>query len=210
MPFYNAKLLSPEKVKRLGSKIFLEPELKGKVIWHDPLVPGSGETFAPVMHKLLGDEGLKKFVTEQVVFTSNMNDLIDKMARGQFVMCLGPVMTTLLDRYRQAGVELDIRPLGNTPEFAAYANTGASNIILLKDRPNPNAMRVFLNWMLSKEVQAGWAKAMGENSRRRDVAPVVEPAQQRVPGIEYYEPQREEAEDEVRAAHAYIKKLRNL
>jgi len=42
MPFYNAKLLSPDKVKAESTKIFLDPALKQKVIWDDPAFGGAG------------------------------------------------------------------------------------------------------------------------------------------------------------------------
>jgi iron(III) transport system substrate-binding protein len=208
MPFYNAKLLSPEKVKREGTKIFLDPVLKQKIIWDDPQFGGSGRTFAPVMLRLLGENGLRRLVTEQVVFTAQMSDLVDRMARGQFVMSLGPVLTGLLERYRDAGVPLDIRPLGNVPELGAYANTGASNIVVVKNRPHPSAARVFLNWYLSKPVETALAKEMGEDTRRTDVPQQVDPAQQRVPGIKYYDAQSEENTPAARNAQALIEKFR--
>lgn len=208
MPFYNAKLLSPDKVKTEDAKIFLDPALKKKVIWDDPAFGGSGRTFAPVMLRLLGEEGLHKFVSQQVVFVTQMSDLVDRMARGQYIMSLGPVLTGLLDRYRDAGVALDIRPLGNTPELGAYANTGASNIVVMKNRPHPNATRVFLNWYLSKPVEAGLAKEMGEDTRRTDVPQQVDPAQQRLPGIKYYEAQNEENTPAARKAQELIAKFR--
>ena len=208
MPFYNAKLLSPDKVKAEGSKIFLDPALKQKVIWDDPAFGGSGRTFAPVMLRLLGEEGLRQFVIQQVVFTSQMSDLVDRMARGQYIMSLGPVLTGLLDRYRGAGVALDIRPLGNTPELGAYANTGASNIVVIKNRPHPNAARIFLNWYLSKPIEAVLAKEMGEDTRRADVPQQVDPAQQRLPGIKYYDAQSEENTPAARKAQELIAKFR--
>jgi iron(III) transport system substrate-binding protein len=208
MPFYNAKLLSPDKVKAEGTKIFLDPALKQKVIWDDPQYGGSGRTFAPVMLRLLGEDGLRQFVSTQVVFTSQMSDLVDRMARGQYIMSLGPVLTGLLDRYRTAGVPLDIRPLGNTPELGAYANTGASNIVVMKNRPHPNAARVFLNWYLSKPVEAALAKEMGEDTRRTDVPQQVEPAQQRLPGVKYYDAQNEENTPAARKAQDLIAKFR--
>jgi iron(III) transport system substrate-binding protein len=208
MPFYNAKLLSPDKVKAEGTKIFLDPVLKKKVIWDDPAFGGSGRTFAPVMLRLLGEEGLRQFVASQVVFVTQMSDLVDRMARSQYIMSLGPVLTGLLDRYREAGVPLDIRPLGNTPELGAYANTGASNIVVLKNRPHPNATRVFLNWYLSKPVEAALAKEMGEDTRRSDVAQQVEDAQQRLPGVKYYEAQNEENTPAARKAQELIAKFR--
>jgi iron(III) transport system substrate-binding protein len=208
MPFYNAKLLVPDKVKAEGTKIFLDPALKQKVIWDDPAFGGSGRTFAPVMLRLLGEEGLRQFVSSQVVFTSQMSDLVDRMARGQYIMSLGPVLTGLLDRYRDAGVPLDIRPLGNTPELGAYANTGASNIVVMKNRPHPNAARVFLNWYLSKPVEGALAKEMGEDTRRTDVPQQVDPAQQRLPGVKYYEAQNEENTPAARKAQELIAKFR--
>jgi ABC-type glycerol-3-phosphate transport system substrate-binding protein len=208
MPFYNAKLLSPGKVKAEGTKIFLDPALKKKVIWDDPQYGGSGRTFAPVMLRLLGEDGLRKFVTEQVVFTTRMSDLFDRMARSQYVMSLGPVLTGLLTQYRDAGVALDIRPLGNTPALGAYANTGASNIVVMKNRPHPNAARLFLNWYLSKPVEAALAKEMGEDTRRTDVPQQVDPAQQRLPGIKYYDAQSEANTPAARKAQALIAKFR--
>jgi ABC-type glycerol-3-phosphate transport system substrate-binding protein len=130
------------------------------------------------------------------------------MARGQYAIGMGPVMTRLLDRYRKAGVEFDIRPLGNTPEFAAYSNTGGSNLMVLKDRPHPNALKVFVNWVLSKPVATRLAAAMGQDTSRADVPAQVDPAEARVAGAAYYEPQREELEAELQASHAYIRKLR--
>jgi iron(III) transport system substrate-binding protein len=208
MPFYNAKLLPPEKVKAEGTKVFLDPALKGKIIWHDPLLPGSGETFAVVMRKLLGDAGLKTFVQQQVVFTPNMMDLVDRMARGQYAMALGPVLTSLLDRYRKAGLEFDIRPLGNTPELGAYSNTGGSNLIVMKDAPHPNAAKLFVNWLNSKDIATRLAKAMEQDTNREDVPSQVDPARARVAGAHYIEPQRESMVDELHASHALIKQYR--
>jgi len=209
MPFYNAKLLSSEKVKAMGPKIFLDPELKGKIVWHDPLVPGSGESFAPVLRKLLGDDGLKVLVQEQVVFVANMMDMVEKMARGQYVICMGPVMTQLLERYKKAGLDIDIRPLGNTPEFAAYSNTGGSNLVVLKDRPHPNATRVFVNWYLRKDIATRLGKAMGQDTNREDVPQQVAPGEARVKNVVYDEPQRESKAGELKASHDLIRQYRS-
>jgi iron(III) transport system substrate-binding protein len=208
MPFYNAKLLSPEKAKADGPKLFLDPALKGKVIWHDPLIPGSGETFALVMRKVLGDEGLKTFVTEQAVFVANMMDLVDKMARGQYAMALGPVLPALLRRYKEAGLDFDIRPLGNTPELAASSNSGGSNLMVFKDAPHPNAARVFLNWLVSKDTAIKLAAATDQDSFRADIPSRMPADRAAVPGTHYVEPQRESAHDELKSAHELIKGFR--
>jgi ABC-type Fe3+ transport system substrate-binding protein len=208
MPFYNAKLLPPEKVQAEGTKIFLDPILKKKVIWNDPLIPGSGETFALVMRKLLGDDGLKNFIDNQVVFTANMMDLVDKMARGQYAMSLGPTMDSFLKRYKDAGLDIDIRPLGNAPTLGAYSNSGGSNLILMKDAPHPNAMKVFVNWMLSKDIATRLAKAQNQDSNRVDIPSQLPANEQALPGAQYIEPQRESAVAELHAADDLIRQIR--
>jgi iron(III) transport system substrate-binding protein len=208
MPFYNAKLLSPAKVKAEGRKIFLDPSLKGKIVWHDPLIPGSGESFAPVFRNLLGDDGLKTFVQDQVVFIANMMDMVDKMARGQYVICMGPVMTGLLNRYKKAGLDIDIPALGNTPEFAAYSNTGGANMVVMNKRPHPNATKVFVNWYLSKDIATRLAAVMGQDTTREDVSDQVPPGERRVPGVKYEEPQRENQADALKSSHELIRQYR--
>ncbi len=64
-PWYNTALVPAAKVKKMGLKILLDPAYKGKIIWHDPLIRGSGRTAALVFHKKLGDAGFKKLLTEQ-------------------------------------------------------------------------------------------------------------------------------------------------
>lgn len=121
---------------------------------------------------------------------------------------MGPIIGGFLEPYKKAGLDLDIRPLGNTPEFAAYSNTGGSNTVLIKNRPHPNAMRVFLNWVLSKPIAAALSRENGEDSARVDVPSQADPAEQRVPGITYMEPQREELTSELRAAQEIIRQAR--
>jgi len=208
MPFYNAKFLPPEKVQAEGAKVFLDPILKKKVIWNDPLIPSSGETFALVMRKLLGDDGLKSFIDNQVVFTANMMDLVDKMARGQYAMSLGPSMDALLKSYKDAGLDFDIRPLGNRPEFGAYSNSGGSNLILMKDAPHPNAMKVFVNWMLSKDIATRLAKAQNQDTNRADVPSQLPVNEQALTGAHYVEPQRAPSVAELHEAHDLIRQIR--
>ena len=205
MPFYNAKLLSPEKVKAMGRRVLVAPELKGKVVWHDPTIPGSGESFAPVIRRLLGDQDFKTFIQEQVVFVSKASDAVERTVRDQFAIAMGPVLTGELQTYVDAGLKLDIRPLGNTPEFGAYANTGGSNLIVIKDRPHPNATKVFLNWFLSRDVQAAIAKSQLEDTQRTDVAPVSPQAEQKLAGVKYFEAQREEHLPELKSALQFIR-----
>ena len=40
---------------------------------------------------------------------------------------------------------------------------------MIKNAPHPNAAKVFINWILSKEGQQVYGKAFGQSTRRLDV-----------------------------------------
>jgi ABC-type Fe3+ transport system substrate-binding protein len=50
-----------------------------------------------------------------------------------------------------------------------YAGTGSGNLAMLRNAPHPNAAKVFVNWLLSKEGQTAVTKALGQPTRRFDV-----------------------------------------
>ena len=55
---------------------------------------------------------------------------------------------------------------------------GGSVLELINKAPHPNAAKVYINWLLSKEGQTEWVKASGYPSRRLDV-----PREQFDPGM---------------------------
>jgi ABC-type glycerol-3-phosphate transport system substrate-binding protein len=131
------------------------------------------------------------------------------MARGQFAMSLGPSMDALLKRYKDAGLDFDIRPLGNAVAFGAYSNSGGSNLIMMKDAPHPNAAKIFVNWMLSKDIATRLAKAQNQDSSRVDIPSQLPAHEQALAGAHYLEPQREAAVEELNAAHDLIRQIRS-
>ena len=48
-------------------------------------------------------------------------------------------------------------------------SSGGYAIGILKNAPHPNAAKVFVNWLLSKEGQEVWGQAMHDGTRRVDV-----------------------------------------
>lgn len=207
-PFYNADRIPPEKVKKQGLKILLDPAYKGKIYWHDPAVRGSGRSFAFVLRSRLGDDGLRKLIVDQKVrFVAKQHEITEGLARGTAWIGIGPIVTSLLKPYIDAGVKVDIRPFGNTPDVNEMS-TGGSTLYVYNKRPHPNATKVFVNWLLSKEVQYGLGKAMLMDSRRQDVPPVSRPERTPIKGAKYLESQREEYAKQVRAAQKFIREIR--
>jgi ABC-type Fe3+ transport system substrate-binding protein len=55
------------------------------------------------------------------------------------------------------------------PKEGNYTSNGSGSITIIKNPPHPNATKVFVNWLLSKEGQETFGKAMGQATRRLDV-----------------------------------------
>jgi ABC-type Fe3+ transport system substrate-binding protein len=52
----------------------------------------------------------------------------------------------------------------------AHANNGSGVVTIVKNPPHANAAKIFVNWLLSKEGQELYGKAMTQGSRRLDVS----------------------------------------
>jgi len=63
---------------------------------------------------------------------------------------------------------LPVKPLP-TPREGTYTTGGSGHLTIVKDPPRPNATKVFVNWLLSKEGQEIFSKSLGQGSRRLDV-----------------------------------------
>jgi iron(III) transport system substrate-binding protein len=195
-PYYNAKVISPDVAKAQGLKLLLDPAYKGKIVFFDPRISGPGEPYLPFLANVLGEDGLRRLVVDQeTVFVSSLNAAAEAIVRGKAVIAIAGRPQSDLAPYRQAGVQLDVRQIGNTPE-TAYLGTAGSTVAVFNKRPHPNAARVFVNWIASKRIGELLSKATGYDSRRRDVAP-LDPNFAVVPGAKYVESQRPENEGHV-------------
>ena len=207
IPFYNAKLVPPEKVKTLKLDVLMDPAYAEKVYWHAPWVRGSGRSFAWMLYRAWGEDKLARFIKDQqVVFLASQNEMVERMARGQQALGIGPAYQGMLAPFRAAGAEFDVRPLGNTPDVAEMA-PGGFNVNIYNNRPHPNATRVFVNWLLSKDVIAELSKAVKLTLRRQDVPSPEEPAYRPVKGMRYTQAQAEEQSEGAIKAVKFVERV---
>jgi iron(III) transport system substrate-binding protein len=204
---FDAQHVSPEKVKRLGYKVLLEPELKGKIAWDEPTTPGAGMSASFFIRDRLGDDGLKTLIQDKrVFFLAQQNQVVEAIAHGKAWIGIGPPVKMMMETFTKAGVKTDMRMMGRTPEEATMSH-GGQTLYVFKDRPHPNATRLFVNWVLSKEIQHGMAELLGQGSRRADV-PHVDPDTTPLPGAAYDAPQRESYVPKIEAAVRLVRELR--
>jgi iron(III) transport system substrate-binding protein len=207
-PYYNTQFVTQDEVDRHKLALMLEPKYKGKFIWHDPSLAGSGQSFGLLMRQRLGEDGLRKLIVDQQAqIVPQQEMVVEALARGTAWIGLGPWSGALIKPYLDAGLKVELRSFGNDPDNNEMSMGGAG-LYVFNQRPHPNATKVFVNWILSKEVQYGLAKVMLQDSRRLDLPSVAEPERVPIPGAKYIETQREEYIDDIRAAGQLISEMR--
>lgn len=161
--WYNSDFVRPEEVVTYDD--LLQPKWKGKIVILDPRTAGSGESMWAFLWRTKGEAYLRKLAAQDMILGRNLRQLAETVARGKAALSIGVSYYSYLP-FIKAG--LPIRPLP-IPKEGVYASSGSGNLVILKNAPHPNATRVFVNWLLSKEGQTVFTKAMGQPTRRFDV-----------------------------------------
>jgi ABC-type Fe3+ transport system substrate-binding protein len=184
----NRDVLPDLKIKSFDE--LLNPALKGKFVSVDPRVGGAGESLAAAVYHKYGREGLKKlFVDQDVLLVKGNVEVAEQVVRKARPISLTSVSPDSQIRFKEAGVKLNIGDLF-VPELAR-AGTNGSCPAVFKNPPHPNATKLFINWLLSRDGQKIISGARGEPSARTDVPP-ASPEDAPKPGIKYLDVHKEE------------------
>jgi ABC-type Fe3+ transport system substrate-binding protein len=143
----------------------LNPKLLGKIGISDPRTPGSGNSMWSHLLSVKGEGYLKRFVAQKLFVARDLRLLGENLTKEKIAVTVGIGYSELLP-FIKAG--LPVSPLP-TPKEGVYATGGYGHLTIMKNPPHPNAAKVFVNWLLSKDGQEIFGRAMGVGSRRFDV-----------------------------------------
>lgn len=161
--WYNTELAKPEELRSYDD--LLNPKWKGRIGFLDPRTPGAGDSTWGFLLKAKGEEYLKKLVAQKLFISGDQRLLAENVAKGKSAIVIGLTHYTFLP-FIKAGLPVKPAP---TPKEGAYGTGGSGNLTIIKNPPHPNAAKLYVNWLLSKEGQDVWIKAMGQGTRRLDV-----------------------------------------
>ena len=164
----------------------LKPKYKGKIVWADPTIYGSGfNGFANnIINKVTDENYYRQLVaTQNITLSSNSRQTGEWLARGKYAVGIsvgGETIAALLN----AGAHL----AHVTVKEGTYLSYGAGILAIMANAPHPNATKVFVNWLLGKEGQDFAQRATKYMSARNDIATegIVNPESMRVPGERYF------------------------
>jgi iron(III) transport system substrate-binding protein len=161
--WYNSTVTKPEEIRSYDD--MLHPKWKGKIGILDPRSAGAGTATWAFFLKIKGEDFLKKLAAQDMLLSRDQRQLADNLARGKINLTIGLSYYTFAP-FLKAG--LPIKPLPEAKE-GTFTSCGSGALSVVKNSPHPNATKVFVNWLLSKEGQEIYGKAMGQATRRLDV-----------------------------------------
>jgi iron(III) transport system substrate-binding protein len=162
----NTDMVKDEPIRGLTD--LLNPKWKGKLLLPDVRV--MGDSFWPMTSARLnlGDDIIKRlFVDQEPVLSRDTRQMAEFMVRGRYPVALG-INPLLLSQFQRQGLGKNLKLL-HFPEMDTV--NFSSTLWLVNKAPHPNAAKVFVNWLLTKEAQTVWAREVETNSRRVGVEP---------------------------------------
>lgn len=187
---YNTQLVKPEELKSYWD--LLEPKWRGKMVAMDPKVSGAvsrGIRFFYFQAEL-GPNFIKRLFGEtDLTLARDFTQMLDWLAAGKFSLGIF-VGSTETAKAMSHGLPVKEFFPGQFKEGAAISPFNGT-VSLINRAPHPNAAKVLINWLLSREGQAAVQQHLaGEGnireSLRDDIAKDVIPlAQRRDPKVRY-------------------------
>jgi len=185
MFFINTSLVKPEEIK--VSKDLLDPKWKGKIIVHDPTVPGTGSNDAARLYAQFGEDFLKKlYVDQQPRIVRDRRQITDAIFRGTYPIALGAEDEDV-NKFIAEGIPL--RSIYELEDLPGSLSAGVGEAAFIANAPHPNAAKLFINWIASKEGLELYCRVRGGAPTRNDIdeASFLPPETIPKPGVEYFD-----------------------
>ena len=189
---YNTQLLDPREYRSYWD--FLNPKLRGKIMSTDiRRLRGAGIPWQFLYYYPdLGPKFLRRLFGEMdVTMVADLRQAVDWLGSGKFALCL-PVQGGTIFKAKNQGLPVD--------QFESYhfkegvnLSSAFGSLALLNRAPHPNAAKVFVNWLLTREGQTLFQKVISvpgdaRNSRRIDVPKDhIPPDEQRRDRMPYFD-----------------------
>jgi iron(III) transport system substrate-binding protein len=180
----NTKEVKPGDLRSV--KDLLNPKWRGRIALQDPTIPGSGSNQAAHLYYQHGEDFVKQlYVDQKPMISRDTRQITDGLARGAYPIALGAEDADV-DKLRKEGIPVAI--LENLSDLYPEVSASFGQVAILNSTPHPNAAKVFVNWIASKEGSEVFNRAMGTAPTRNDIdesflPPEIIPRQ----GVQYFD-----------------------
>ena len=148
----------------------LDPKWKGKMMMRDPRVSGSGnDKFVfYYLHKDLGPEFIRALAKQDIKIMRDDQTELTWLAEGRYSILIGGSSASTLAMRERGVTNIGMVGAGQLKE-GGHIVPGWAAVALFNKAPHPNAAKIYINWILSKETMTEIAKVGGYASLRLDV-----------------------------------------
>lgn len=176
----NTEMVKPEDEPK-SYQDMLQPKWKGKIAMADPTVPGSGLIWFNTEIQRQGRDFFVELAKQEPLITRDTRLQVEWVAKGRYLLAVTP-LPEIVNDFILAGAPLK----AYSPSDFQLLTAGTGALSLIANAPHPNAAKVYINWILSKEGGKVFSEAIWGQSARVDVSAGHLPAwRTRAPGIQY-------------------------
>lgn len=176
----NTTLVKPSDLK--SWRDLLDPKWKGKLALNDPTVAGAGSLSMQAMDGIMGWDYVKELAKAEPIIIRDQRQQLEWLAHGKISILIAP-KPDVFTSFVKVGAPVALVD----PAEGNWLSCGVGVVSLFNNAPHPNASRVFLNWLLSKDGQLLFSQAILQQSARLDIPTAgLPPDLVRQPGVKYF------------------------
>ncbi|MBA2690085.1 MAG: extracellular solute-binding protein [Burkholderiales bacterium] len=183
--YINTQAVKPADLR--SARDLLNPKWRGKISAHDPTVPGPGSNQAARFYLRFGEEFVKQlYVDQKLMISRDRRQLTDWLMRGTYPISFD-AEDDQLERMRKEG--LPVMAIYSLPDLPGTLSGGEGQVALLSHAPHPNAAKLFVNWIASKEGLEIYSRTRGGAPTRSDIDAASYLPEQIIPraGVNYFD-----------------------
>ena len=149
----------------------LAPKWKGKIVINDPSVGGHGAEWfqfmmlGPTYGKEKGRGYVMKLIEQNPVMNRDQRLQTEWLARGKSLIGIG-IEPSEIEKMAKLGAPVKVISV----KEGSPLSSGPLNVMVFDRAPHPNAAKLFVNWVLSREGGEIMSKYSGYLSARLDVS----------------------------------------
>ncbi len=166
--FVNPKLVDPGSFTSYWD--LLDPKWKGKIVATDVRNPGKGADPTRFVYNnpALGPTFLTRLFSEMdIKLSDDQRQLTDWIAQGTYPLGVFLAASEVTVAIKQ-GLSIAIVPAEQFKEGASIG-PGAGAVAMVDRAAHPNAAKLYVNWLLSRQGQEAWQRIVGDPSLRIDI-----------------------------------------